>query len=66
MLDLFEDGLASLRRDFQEGVGGVDGWLLPTSPGGIVEGTAEFSPSGVWWKTGQGLGVQFRVSLSDA
>jgi len=38
VLALLEDGLASLRRDLQAGVEGVDGGPLPTSPGDIVEG----------------------------
>lgn len=38
VLALLEDGLASLRMYFQEGVDGVDGGPLPTSPGDIVEG----------------------------
>ena len=42
VLALLEDGLASLRIAFQEGVEGVDGGPLPTSPGDIVEGMTDF------------------------
>ena len=42
VLALLEDGLASLRIDFQEGVVGVDGGPLPTSPGDIVEWMTDF------------------------
>ena len=47
-LDLFEDGLASLRIAFQEGVNGGGGWPLPTSPGTIVEGMTDFPGRGAW------------------
>jgi len=65
MLALLEDGLASLRMDFQAGVEGVDGGPLPTSPGDIVEGMTDFFR---WVRrpVSGDFHAQFRVFLNDA
>ena len=67
VLDLLEDGLASLRMALQEGVDGVDGGPLPTSPGDIVEGMTDvFSVRCVARPVSGGFHEQFLVFLDDA
>ena len=66
-LGLLEDGLASLRKALQEGVEGVDGGPLPTSPADIVEGMTDvFSVGCVARPVSGGFHAQFRDCLDDA